>query len=222
MKLVIKSFNLVVELEENIVDIFVIENPRVMTDVILNTINNAESDSKILLIENDGQDIPSAKYELITSPFIISLNSKKILGSALKDIEASICENYFDKFQEINTDILNLLDQAILDLPYDISFDCIKDIKDVIKICDITFEEKQLSLLEKITDYIKLESKILKLKCIIFVNLHDFLDDDEIMLLYKEAFYQKVQLIMIESHEITKKSCERIHVIDQSQCIIEY
>lgn len=222
MKLVIKSFNLVVELEENIVDIFVIENPRVMTDVILNTINDAKSDIKILLIENDGEDIPSAKYELITSPFIISLNSKKILGSALKDIEASICENYFDKFQEINTDILNLLDQAILDLPYDISFDCIKDIKDIIKICDITFEEKQLSLLEKITDYIKLESKILKLKCIIFVNLHDFLDDDEIMLLYKEAFYQKVQLIMIESHEITKKSCARIHVIDQSQCIIEY
>ena len=94
-----------------------------MTDVVLNTINNAESDSKILLIENDGEDIPSAKYELITSPFIINLNSKKILGSALKDIEASICENYFDKFQEINTDIVNLLDQAILDLPYDISFD---------------------------------------------------------------------------------------------------
>ena len=221
MKLVIKSFNLVVELEENIVDIFVIENPRVMTDVILNTINNKKSDSTILLIENDGEDIPSAKYELITSPFIINLNSKKILGSALKDIEASICENYFDKFQEINTDILNLLDQAILDLPYDISFDCIKDIKDVIKICDITFQEKQLSLLEKITDYIKLESKILKLKCIIFVNLHRFLDDDEIMLLYKEAFYQKVQLIMIESHEITKKSCERVHIIDRSQCIIE-
>lgn len=193
-----------------------------MTDVILNTINNKKSDSTILLIENDGEDIPSAKYELITSPFIINLNSKKILGSALKDIEASICENYFDKFQEINTDILNLLDQAILDLPYDISFDCIKDIKDVIKICDITFQEKQLSLLEKITDYIKLESKILKLKCIIFVNLHRFLDDDEIMLLYKEAFYQKVQLIMIESHEITKKSCERVHIIDRSQCIIEY
>ena len=193
-----------------------------MTDVILNTINNAKSDSKILLIENDGEDIPISKYELITSPFIISLNSKKLLGSALKDIEASICENYFDKFQEINADILNLLDQAILDLPYDISFDCIKDIKDVIKICDITFEEKQLSLLEKITDYIKLESKILKLKCIIFVNPHDFLDDDEIMLLYKEAFYQKVQLIMIESHEINKKSCERVHIIDQSQCLIEY
>ena len=198
------------ELEENIVDKFVIENPRVMTDVILNTINDTKSDSKIILIENDGEDIASSKYELITSPFIISLNSKKILGSALKDIEASICENYFDKFQEINTDILNLLDQAVLNLSYDISFDCIKDIKDVIKICDITFEEKQLSLLEKITNYIKLESKILKLKCIIFVNLHDFLDDDEIMLLYKEAFYQKVQLIMIESREKTKKTFERV------------
>lgn len=222
MKLVIKSFNLIVDLEENIIDIFVIENPRVMTNVILDTINNSKSDSKIILIENDGEDIPSSKYEFITSPFTISLNSKKLLGSALKDIEASICENYYDKFQEINTDILNLLDQAILDLPYDISFDCIKEIKDIIKACDISFEEKQLSLLEKITDYIKLESKILKLKCIIFVNIHDFLDDDEIQLLYKEAFYQKVQIIMIESHEINKKTCERVHVIDQSQCIIEY
>lgn len=210
------------DLEENIIDIFVIENPRVMTNVILDTINNSKSDSKIILIENDGEDIPSSKYEFITSPFTISLNSKKLLGSALKDIEASICENYYDKFQEINTDILNLLDQAILDLPYDISFDCIKEIKDIIKACDISFEEKQLSLLEKITDYIKLESKILKLKCIIFVNIHDFLDDDEIQLLYKEAFYQKVQIIMIESHEINKKTCERVHVIDQSQCIIEY
>ena len=60
-------------LEENIVDIFVIENPRVMTNVILNTIDNAKSYSKILLIENDGEDIPSTKYELITSPFTISL-----------------------------------------------------------------------------------------------------------------------------------------------------
>ncbi|WLD75799.1 type II-A CRISPR-associated protein Csn2 [Mogibacterium neglectum] len=210
------------DLEENIIDIFVIENPRVMTSVILDTINNSKLDSKIILIENDGEDIPSSKYEFITSPFTISLNSKKLLGSALKDIEASICENYYDKFQEINTDILNLLDQAILDLPYDVSFDCIKEIKDIIKACDISFEEKQLSLLEKITDYIKLESKILKLKCIIFVNIHDFLDDDEIQLLYKEAFYQKVQIIMIESHEINKKTCERVHVIDQSQCIIEY
>lgn len=210
------------DLEENIIDIFVIENPRVMTNVILDTINNAKSDSKIILIENDGEDIPSSKYEFITSPFTISLNSKKLLGSALKDIEASICENYYDKFQEINTDILNLLDQAILDLSYDISFDCIKEIKDIIKACDISFEEKQLSLLEKITDYIKLESKILKLKCIIFVNIHDFLDNDEIQLLYKEAFYQKVQIIIIESHEINKKTCERVHVIDQSQCIIEY
>ena len=50
------------ELEENIVDIFVIENPRVMTDVILNTINDTKSDIKILLIENDGEDIPSTKY----------------------------------------------------------------------------------------------------------------------------------------------------------------
>ena len=109
-----------------------------------------------------------------------------------------------------------------MDLPYDISFDCIKEIKDIIKICDISFEEKQLSLLEKITDYIKLQSKILKLKCIIFINLHDFLDSDEIELLYKEAFYQKLQIILIESHEIKKKACERIHIIDQSQCIIEY
>lgn len=222
MKLVIKAFNLIVELEENLVDIFVIENPRVMTDVILSSINNSKSDSKMLLIENDGEDIPSSKYEIITSPFIISLNSKKLLGSALKDIETSICENYYDKFQEINADILTLLDKAILDLPYDISFDCIKEIKDVIKICDISFEEKQLSLLEKITDYIKLESKILKLKCIIFINLHDFLDSDEIELLYKEAFYQKLQIILIESHEEKKKSCERVHIIDQTQCIIEY
>lgn len=222
MKLVIKAFNLIVELEENLVDIFVIENPRVMTDVILNSINNAKSDSKVLIIENDGEDIPSSKYEIITSPFIISLNSKKLLGSALKDIETSICENYYDKFQEINADILNLLDKAVLDLPYDISFDCIKEIKDIIKICDISFEEKQLSLLEKITDYVKLESKILKLKCIIFINLHDFLDSDEIELLYKEAFYQKLQIILIESHEVKKKSCERVHIIDQSQCIIEY
>ena len=222
MKLVIKAFNLIVELEENIVDVFVIENPRVMTDVILSSINNSKSDSKLLLIKDDGEDIPSSKYEIITSPFIISLNSKKLLGSALKDIETSICENYYDKFQEINADILNLLDKAILDLPYDISIDCIKEIKDIVKICDISFEEKQLCLLEKITDYIKLVSKILKLNCIIFINLHDFLDSDEIELLYKEAFYQKVQLIMIESHEISKKSCERIHVIDQSQCIIEY
>ena len=107
-------------------------------------------------------------------------------------------------------------------LPYDISFECIKDIKDIVKICDIAFEEKQLNLLEKITEYIKLESKLFKLKCIIFINLHDFLDRDEICLLYKEAFYQKLQIILIESRETEKNSCERVHIIDQSQCIIEY
>lgn len=222
MKLVIKTFNHILELEENIVDIFVIENPGIMSEIIMNTINNVKSDTKLLLIEDDGEEIPCSKYEFITSPFIISLNSKKLIGTALKEIEDCICENYYDKFQEINTEIVNLLDQVILGLPYDISFECIKDIKDIVKICDIAFEEKQLNLLEKITEYIKLESKLFKLKCIIFINLHDFLDRDEICLLYKEAFYQKLQIILIESRETEKNSCERVHIIDQSQCIIEY
>ena len=222
MKMVLRALNLLIPLDENKVDVIVVENPKVLYEIISSTILDTENAYRLTLIDDDGAAIANSKYEIVTSPFTINLNSKKLLNKLYKDFEETICTDLYEEYQVINSKIISLIEAAIFKIPYDISYNYIIDIKELIKICNISFEENHTNILERITDYIKLQAKVLELKCIIFINLHDFLSPEDLTLFYKEAFYYKINIVMVEAHAREKIENERIHVIDESECLIEY
>lgn len=222
MRLIIKAYNIAIDMDENVVEVIVVENPRVFYEIISNTMRDFENDNKLLFIEDDGRALGNSKYEIVPSPFSINLNNKKMLNAVYKDLEESICTNLYTEFQYINSEVIKLVESAIFELPYNVTYECITDIKNLLKICNIAFDDNSNDILEKLTEYIKLSAKVLKLRCMVFINLHDVLSADELEMLYKECIYNKIHIITIESHERGKNSYERINIIDESECIISY
>ena len=85
---------------------------------------------------------------------------------------------------------------------------------------EVKIEVQVQSILERIIEYIKISSNLLKQNIFVFLNLKLFLTEQEIEELYKECFYRKVHLILIEAIYHTKKIEEKICIIDKDKCVI--
>ena len=54
-----------------------------------------------------------------------------------------------------------------------------------------------------------------------FVNLKTYLTDDELRELYKEAFYRKMHLLLLENSIESELEEEIVHIVDRDLCVIK-
>ena len=64
---------------------------------------------------------------------------------------------------------------------------------------DVKIDIEADTLLERIVEHIKISCSLLERNIFVFLNLKLFLTEQEIRELYKECFYRKVHLILIEA-----------------------
>lgn len=77
------------------------------------------------------------------------------------------------------------------------------------------------NLLEKLIDYICVISEVFGKKVFVLVNIKSYFTKDELKLLYKKMFYEKIYLLLIENHDnndIIEE--ERVTIIDKDMCVI--
>ena len=72
---------------------------------------------------------------------------------------------------------------------------------DLYKLYGVQLETDGSSTLEKLMDYIKIMSSLCGIHMMIFVNLKDYLSENQIKELYKTVFYYKMNLLLIEAHQ---------------------
>lgn len=94
--------------------------------------------------------------------------------------------------------------------------------QDILKIAEVKVNIQAQTLLEKIIEYIKLCDQLLKQHIFVFLNLKVFLTRQEIEELYKECFYRKIHLILIEASHINRIEVEKTCIIDKDNCVIYY
>ena len=73
---------------------------------------------------------------------------------------------------------------------------------------------------ENLIRYIKIIVQVLGIKVVVFVNIRSYLSDEQMDQLLKEAFYQEIQILLIENQE---RSCLKDtfrYIIDKDQCEI--
>lgn len=92
--------------------------------------------------------------------------------------------------------------------------------ENLLKLYQVHFEPLCVSLLEKLVEYIKIASNLLNLKVIGFVNLKLYLTEEQLHYLYEIAFYNKVNLLLIENIENTQLEEEKLYIVDRDKCII--
>lgn len=220
MKLVNSRYGLDIEFIENSVNVLVLENPMFMSDVIQDIISQENGmDGNFVL--SDEQNIKFEKdVMLITDPFHIDFNNKKIINKLYSQL-VEISKDLVEEYNDINKTIVEALEKISDGINYNcINYNLEFDWKELYKLYNVRIEERYESLEEKLVEYMKILSGIMKPKLVIFLNLKMYLGQEHMEDLVLSSFYNKVPLLLIESNEGYKLKNERKFIIDKDRCLI--
>lgn len=222
MKLVHSEYDIKIELKENIVNLLVIENREIMSELVGEIYNQCNgSEGRFTLSEN----LKELKFEkeasMVLEPFTINCNEKKVITKLYKEIEELALENLYVESMDLYSCIIKYSNELCQMVPYNLTTRTHFTPLDIIKLSNIKIEEDDSTLFEKIINYLGVMSSICRIKLVIFVNLKTFLNHEEIDELYKYANYNKIHLFLIESIYHKDNICEKTIVIDKDKCIID-
>lgn len=97
----------------------------------------------------------------------------------------------------------------------------IDSVESLIKLYNVSIDSSEKSLAEQLLLYMKICRDFFKKKLFVILNLKSFLSKDEIELFYKATFYEKFDLLLIESSQKeAPRDCEKVKIIDEDLCEI--
>lgn len=220
MKLVNSKYNLDIEFEENISNTLVLENKQHMIDVIQNLILQLKGDEGDFVLSSEKNVKFDKVVEFITNPFGIDFNNKKIVTKLFEQLIA-VASECVEEYNFINGKIVGALDDICSKIEYsNVEYNLEYEWKSIFKLYNVRIGENYNSLCEKIEEYVKVLADILHIKLLIFLNIKEYLTEEEIDNLQKICFYKKIFLLLIESEERFVLDNEKTFIIDKDRCLI--
>ncbi|MBP3746998.1 MAG: type II-A CRISPR-associated protein Csn2 [Ruminococcus sp.] len=210
------------ELKEDKVLELIIENQHIFYNIV--------SDIQSQLDGNDGAFVVSENYqpmdmrkntELITQLVPFTVNQKDLISKlyALLKKEA-VNEKMYQKTYEILSRISEYLYELIEGQEMELTITAPEDITGILKAFDMSFDDKDMSLSEKILEYIITSRDLKGKKLFITLNLRSYLTDNQTEQLFQSLLLKKIQLICIESTEHSRLCNEEVIIIDKDMCVI--
>lgn len=147
--------------------------------------------------------------------FNINLNDKKIINTLAKHIQ-----------EELNTDIeqlkefmshynycINVIEELAMELPIEVAVSHEFSINDFLKAVSLRIiDTSSDTLLDKVHKYMDIVKFTQTAKLLVFVNMKQFFNEQELVEIYKYAVYNEVNILLLESSECSKV-LENEHVI---------
>jgi len=222
MRLSCFEYGIDIFFDENCVNVLVLENPKVYTEVLNKLLLQISGEEQGWQFSYENRDMSMGKnISVIHSPFLLELNSKKNLTFLYKELRIVSDDCFGDKMGAVNSVIVDYLDILSNRISYPIDFNIDLDVSELFKMYNVHFDFQEIDLLEKVLNYMQLEKTLCGTKLIVFINFKSFFDKEQIREIYKSSFYNKLSILMIESD---KKDCidvERYCIIDKDKCLIQ-
>ncbi len=222
MKLYHPSFEHAISLTEDKANVIIIENEMLFYTFISELKRQVNKADGSFVLSKDNIPINIGDYtDIITDIISFELNGKKILPLIVKQLEA-IClnEENFSRTSElicmVENYLLDIADECdcMIELAYDI------DVSLLIKSANFRLERSFDNLTEKICEYVRLSAKYLDKRVFVFVNLKQFLNEEQLCELYKFFRYEKYHLVLVEGCVKYSLPNEEQHIIDKDMCVI--
>lgn len=201
--------------------VIIAENEKTFAQLVCDIKNSVENSIEAFLISEKEKSLNLSKEaSVIVDPWSIDCNSKQIktrLYQLLLEIDQ---EQNNESFLQLRTDMFRYVEELTEHIPYSISYNMQLDPTALFKSMDIGIDIQSVDFLERIVEYMKLMQSLCKIKVLFLVNIKSYLPDEQVELLYKEAKYINLQLILIEPIEKSAILEEKVVIIDRDNCII--
>lgn len=223
MMLVNSELNIKILLEENYINVLVIENRSLFYNLINEIIMQIEGKDGNWVLSEESKILAINKtVSILVDYFRINYNSRSIIAklySNLKDLANS--SEFFIATNDIKQALIEYIEKLTYDtqLPVDINTDF--DFQSIFKTFDVRLLDDNLNLVDTLNTYLNISRDLTDNKLTIFVNLFDYLNDEDIIMLYKSISYNKHNVIFLENKFIRKRADnEIVHIIDNDLCEI--
>lgn len=222
MKLIYTEYNLEIELYENQVIVLSVENSESYSKLLRDMWGQTQGkEGKWVLLDKEKKLKLSKELECIFNPFSLNCNDRRILTKLYLEIKQQSDIFFQEETMLLNTDINQFLDKLLLQMPYALKYSPDLELSDLLKIYNVEIECGEGTILEQIVEYLRVMKKICRVNNYVFVGLKQYLTVSELEKLYEYVFYEKINLIIIESIHIPLIDGEKGWIIDKDLCIID-
>lgn len=180
--------------------------------------NGADSpeEDNIKFFKNNNELNLFNKIDVYIDYFNIDFNSKKIINSLYRALKTTISEEDKIKIANYYLKIKNILSKSFLDYNLPLTISSEYDIELIFKLLKINVEKKN-NLLDNLLILIDINNIFKINELLIFVNLKQYLNKEELNELYKYSVYNNVKILLIDSQSYgTCNEYEKKLIIDSN------
>lgn len=197
-------------------NVLVLESSKMYREVIRNLQTAIEEDNdNWVFSDNDSICKKNKIIHLVYSPFLLNFEERKIQRNIIDELyKVAIDEQHYTQTQKL----LSELEAYLLEL--DLTTECnakvnIADFQNILKIA-VSGVDISEEFVERMDEYIKILSRLIGYKVIIFVGIQDYFLEEEWRNIEKIASYENIYLLCIEKNKHFTKQNEVI--IDSDGC----
>lgn len=220
MKLQLRNFNFILDLEENI-NVIVIENKIEYRKFVNSFVNELNIRDGNILLSKDIELLVPEKYIFTFYDYFTFDINKYALNKFYKKLkEISMVDFSFETANlksKIEEYVYNITKQY--DMYLEIS--CDLDVTEILKSLNVKIKQYSELLLDKIINYINVINEIFDIKYFVFISLKEYFSDSEIIDFYNYINYNDFKVVLVEPNNKNNfQTKEKIYVIDEDLCEI--
>ena len=201
---------------------WIIESPDLFTNYLQELINQQKGQDGSFVLSSGKKEVDIAKsIEIITNPLVIDINDKKILSKIYGElVTLANDETMYMKTREL----IGILQQYFFELEQNynttLSIEDDIELKELFKTIGVKVEESSYNYFERLIQYMKLQTELLKKKLIILVNIRSFLSNEKLEQLFEYVKYNEINILLIESLQRDFTNDTNRYIIDIDKCEI--
>ena len=210
------------EIREDKIRTIVIENQHMFYNMISDIRSQLDGNKGEVVLSEDHIPLDMRKAADLLTQFVpFTVNQKELitkLYAALK--KKAVDEKMYQYTQEIYRGIGEYLYKLIEDEENELDITIPEDITGILKAFDVRFDDSEMTLPEKLLEYMLSTNEFKGERLFITVNLRSYLTDKETEELFHSLLLKKIRLMCIESSEFPHLKMEDIIIIDKDMCVI--
>ena len=214
-----KGFNFKIDFEDKSIFSLIIENKKLYRKVIEDLINNISiDDSNIILSKNNKLIVPEKEIFVFSDYFNFDVN-KFVLNKYYKELKNLSENEFFDETVEIKEALRNYVTKLV-ENEYSIKLEEDLDISQILKAFGVKFQRNE-DLLLNLFEWIKILNELLGYEIFFFINLENFLSNDELVEFSKFILYNKYRVVFLENFNRNRLfDDDNLIIIDNDLCEI--
>lgn len=224
MKLIHEIYETPIEFGENKINVFVIEDTKTYVKLVYELETQMGGNPGAYLLSKDGKALDIDKsIDMISSPFSLDLNGRKVQNVIYKQIEKNINDEFLKEKNELYSQIESFIVDRLDEFPISLTINDDLDIDMILKDLKVKVDESNLNMAERLLDYLKISQEILNFKCTALINVKQYFSNEEMNSFYNEIIYNKYNVLLMETGLDKRRfDQEKTLLIDIDLCEIMY